>query len=204
MSKRTISISRRTVRRVTFAVLIPLVIVGLVYLGRSVTPRDKSGAPLMLSPSLKAMLAYRAQARQWVERLRDLDTDLTALLSEDRDIYYQTEAANDLLDRGLGLAQEIEVSRAPAALAGLRQLLAQTSLAYLDTTRAAADWVGAPLPENEQGVLDLLGQARALLAQVEESRWLQEPEVQAADEHESDVPSGTPAEGGEGEEWWTP
>jgi hypothetical protein len=154
----------------------------------------------MLSPSLKAMLAYRAQAQQWVARLRDLDTDLTALLSEDRDIYYQTEAANDLLDRGLGLAQEIEVSRAPAALAGLRQLLAQTSLAYLDTTRAAAGWVGAPLPENEQAVLDTLGQARALLAQVEESRWLQEPAVQEAGEGEG----GTPAESGEGEEWWTP
>ncbi len=196
MGRKTVSLSRRTLRRVVLVLSVPLVIVGLAYLGRAVTPRDNSGEPLILSPSLKATIAYRAQARRWVERLHHLDADLQALLTGDRDIYTQTEAVNDLLERALGLAQEVELSRAPAALAGLRQLLVQTGLTYLDTTRAAADWVGAPLAENEQVTLDFLGQARALLTQAEASRWLQEPE-QDGDE--------TPVEGDEkGDDGWTP
>jgi len=199
MSKRTVRISRRALRRVALILCLPLILIGLAYLGRSQTPRDAGGQPLLLSPSLKATLEYRAQARRWVARFHDLDADLETLLTTQRDIYTQTETTNDLLERALGLAQEIEIARAPAALAGLRDLLARTSLVYLDAVRAAADWVGAPTPENEQRVFEVLDQARALLTQVAGSRWLQEPQMQAPGDAEEPAP-GAP----EGGEWWTP
>jgi hypothetical protein len=192
-----VSISRRTLRRLTLGLVLPTVLMVLTLLGRSATPRDASGEPLLLSPSLKATLAYRAGARAWVEALHALDGELEALLVEGGDIYHQTQAVDDLLGRSVRLAQDVEVRRAPAALAGLRVSLSATSLAYLDASRAVADWVGAPTPERLEAAQVALEAARELLAQTELNRWLRETDEQRVEE----VPE--PAEV-EGEEWWTP
>jgi hypothetical protein len=194
-----VSISRRTLRRLTLGLVLPTVLMVLTLLGRSATPRDASGEPLLLSPSLKATLAYRAGARAWVEALHALDGGLEALLTGrgSGDIYHQTQAVDSLLNRSVRLAQDVEVRRAPAALTGLRVSLSATSLAYLDASRAVADWVGAPTPERLEAAQAALGAARELLAQTELNRWLQETDEQQIE--------GAPEPADvEGEEWWAP
>jgi hypothetical protein len=192
-----ISVSRRWLRRLAGGLLVPLVLTGLTLWGRTLTPRDAAGTPLLLSPSLRATLAYQEQARAWLAAFQGLDRELQALLAGQDDLYRQTEIVNDLLERALRLAQAIEVGRAPAALAGLRTLLAQTSLAFLEASRAAADWVGAPTPEREQAARAALENARDWLAQVAESRWLAEPGLS------EERPGHTvPHVDKEEEEWW--
>ncbi|MGD9100731.1 MAG: hypothetical protein PVF45_09655 [Anaerolineae bacterium] len=200
-----VSISRRTLRRLALGLVLPAILIALTLLGRSATPRDASGEPLLLSPSLKGTLEYRAGARAWVEAFRALDGELEALLIEGGDIYHQTQAVDSLLNRSVRLAQDVEVRRAPAALAGLRVSLSATSLAYLDASRAVADWVGAPTPERLEAAQAALSTARELLAQTELNRWLQETDEQGGEE----LPGPTGGnenenENVEGEEWWTP
>jgi hypothetical protein len=192
-----INVSRRTLRRLALGLVLPGVLIALTLLGRSATPRDASGEPLLLSPSLKATLAYRAGARAWVEALHALDGGLETLLTENGDIYHQTQAVDSLLNRAMRLAQDVEVRRAPAALAGLRVVLSATSLAYLDASRAVADWVGAPTPERLEAAQAALSTARELLAQTEVNRWLQETDEQQVEGAPEPVDV-------EGEEWWTP
>ena len=188
-------ISRRSLRRWATLVGLLVAILGLAILGRSVTPRDDTNNPLLLSPSLKATLEYQAQAHSWMRELHELDDALHTLLSDPGDIYQQSQTVNRLLDRALRLAQEIEFTRAPAALASLRASLSQTSLAYLETTEAVADWVGTPTPEREQAAQTALAASRELLAQVEKNRWLQEPGSQ--------LPEGDADDMGD-ELWMTP
>ncbi|MCP4534754.1 MAG: hypothetical protein GY831_26480, partial [Delftia sp.] len=102
----------------------------------------------------------------------------------------QTQAVDGLLSRSVRLAESIELSRAPAALAGLRTMLAGTSLAYLEASRAVADWVGAPTPDRLAAAQAAMDAGRDLLAQTEINRWLQEPE--AGDDAVQQVPGGTP------------
>jgi hypothetical protein len=173
-----IRVSRRLLGRLIIVVVLFIVITGLGVLGRAVTPRDAAGRPLLLSPSLKATLEYRAQAYVWVRDFRHLDHELDVLLEDETDIYQQSQVVNSLMDQALGLAQEIELTQAPAALASLGASLSQTSLAYLDSTEAVANWVGAPTPDKAQAAQTALVASRELLAQVEKNRWLVEPETQ--------------------------
>jgi hypothetical protein len=202
-----VRLSRRSLRRWGCALALPVTIVALAPLGRSVTPRDAAGEPLLLSPSLRATLGYQATARAWVRDYHALDADLEALLTQDdADIYRQAQSANDNLDRALRLAQDVELRRAPAALASLRAALSAASLAYLEAARAAAGWVGAPTPEQAQVAQATLDTARELLAQVEANRWLEmETEIETTE------PGVRPADHGEGDDgqneegdWWTP
>jgi hypothetical protein len=173
-----IRVSRGLVRRFTLLLLLPVSIAGLTILGRSVTPRDAADTPLLLSPALKSTLEYRAHARHLVRELHSLDEELEALLNSHTDIYQQSQSVNSMMDEALRLAKQVEISRAPAALASLRMSLSHTSLAYVDAAQATADWLGEPMPERERSILEALAAARRLLAHVEDSRWLEESEAQ--------------------------
>ena len=172
-----IRVSRGSIRRFTILLLLPVSIAGLAILGRSVTPRDVAGNPLLFSPALKSTLAYRAHARSLVRDFHVLDEGLEGLLNSRTDIYQQSQTVNSLMDEAFRLAQKIEIGRAPASLASLRVSLSDTSLAYLDAAQAAADWLGEPTPERERPIREALAAARRLLAHVEGSRWLEEPEA---------------------------
>ncbi len=192
-----IRLSRRHLRRLRW-LLLPIALIALALLGRARTPRDAAGNPLLLSPSLKSTLEYRGKARAWVEDFHVLDGELEALLTEGGDIYHQTQAVDGLLNRSIRLAEGIELSRAPAALAGLRTMLSGTSLAYLEAARAVADWVGAPTPDRLAATETAMSEARDWLAQTEVNRWLQEPEP------DSDVQAleGTPEPDADEEGGW--
>jgi hypothetical protein len=169
------------IRRFTILLLLPVSIAGLAMLGRSVTPRDVAGNSLLLSPALKSTLEYRAHARSLVRDFHVLDEGLEALLASHSDIYQQSQTVNSLVDQALRLAKQVEISRAPASLASLRMWLSDTSLAYLDAAQAAADWLSEPTPEREGSIREALAAARRLLAHVEDSRWLEEPEAYPMD-----------------------
>jgi len=183
-----IRLSRRLLQQSAW-LLLPVALILLTLLGRARTPRDAAGNPLLLSPSLKSTLEYRSKARAWVQDFHVLDGELKTLLTEGGDIVHQTQAVDGLLSRSVRLAESIELSRAPAALAGLRTMLAGTSLAYLEASRAVADWVGAPTPDRLAAAQAAMDAARDLLAQTEINRWLQEPE---AGDDAIQVPGGTP------------
>ncbi len=199
-----INLSRRSLRRWGCALALPITLIALALLGRSVTPRDAAGEPLLLSPSLRATLGYQSTARAWARDLHGLDADLDELLTDDGDIYRQAQAAGDLLDRSQRLAQEIELRRAPAALVSLRAAMAAASLAYLDAARVAAEWVGAPTPAQAQTAQATLDAARVLLAHAQANRWLQETDQGAQQDEPGPAGQRDGDQDNEEQEWWTP
>ena len=170
-----IRISRRAVLRLVAVIGLPIFILVMYWIGTRVTPYGQSGFPILLSPSTRDSIAYRNQAMEWTRRLREVDGNLTQLqANRQADVYEQTRQAENILSSSLELAQEIELRRAPSALAGLKGLLVETSQRYYATAQAAAQWVGAPTPDNQDAVSSALGSARMALSAVSESRWLTE------------------------------
>jgi len=183
-----ISISRKVLSRIALISGIPLLIAMIYLIGQRVTPYDDDNQPVLLSPSVRAALFYRSQAAGWLARFQALDTDLSTLQAE-QDVYEQTRQAEAILSSSARLAQEIEQARTPPALVGLRALLAETASYYLASAQAAAQWVGAPSPENKQFLNDTLAEARAALERVSSSRWLAETDTNPL------PPSSTPGDG---------
>ena len=170
-----IRISRKAVLRLGAIIGLPLFILVVYWTGMRVTPYAQGRYPILLSPSMRDSIAYRNQAIEWTRRLHEVDGNLTHLqANRQADVYEQTRQAENILSSSLQLAQEIELRRAPSALAGLRGLLVETSQRYYAMAQAAAQWVGAPTPENQDAVNNALGSARAALGALSESRWLTE------------------------------
>ena len=170
-----IRISRKAVLRLVTFIGLPVFILLVYWIGTRVTPHLQNGFPILLSPSTRDSIAYRNQAMEWTRRLREVDGNLAKLqANRQADVYEQTRQVENILSSALQLAQEIELRRAPSALAGLRGLLVETSQRYYATAQAAAQWVGAPTPENQDAVNNALGSARAALSALSESRWLTE------------------------------
>ncbi len=186
-----IRISRQALVRLLIALGLPAFILVMYWMGTRVTPYTTSGAPVLLSPSLRESIAYRRQAVGWTRRLREVDQQLVKLQSDrQQDVYEQTRQAEVALSSALQIAQEIEIRRAPSALAGLRTLLLDASQRYYATAQAAAQWVGAPTPDNQDAVTEALAGSRVALNAVSESRWLieeQTPHPAPRDDQSSDL-----------------
>jgi len=170
-------ISKRALIRLGILIAIPVFGLVVYRLGVQVTPYTRDGLPVLLSPSMRQSLAYRRQALEWTRQLQDLDARIAKLQSQPQDVYEQTRQAEAILSSSLQIAQAIELRPAPAALTGLRALLADASRCYYTTAQGIAGWVGAPTPENAETVGKGLAGARAALKTLSESRWLAE-EVQ--------------------------
>jgi hypothetical protein len=173
-----IRISRQALVRVLIALGLPAFILVMYWMGMRVTPYTTTGAPVLLSPSLRGSIAYRRQAVEWTRRLREVDQQLVKLQSDrQQDVYEQTRQAEVALSSALQIAQEIEIRHAPSALAGLRTLLLDASQRYYATAQAAAQWVGAPTPDHQDTVAETLVEARAALSALSASRWLIEEQA---------------------------
>ncbi len=171
-----IRISRRAAVRLLVILAWPMFILSVYGVGTRVTP-FANGAPILLSPSIRDSIAYRRQALEWTRRLREIDVSLVNLQTTRQDVYEQTRQAEAVLASALQVAQEVELRRAPSALAGLRTWLLEASRRYYATAQAAAQWVGAPTPENGDAVSRALSEARVAMNALSASRWLAE-EVQ--------------------------
>jgi hypothetical protein len=186
-----VRISRKALVRLLVVLGLPAFVLVVYWIGTHVTPYTTTGAPVLLSPSLRGSIAYRRQAVEWARRLREVDQQLVILQSDRQaDVYEQTRQAEVALSSALQIAQEIEIRHAPSALAGLRTLLLDASERYYATAQAAAQWVGAPTPDNQDTITQALAEARIALSAVSESRWLieeQAPQTTPHDDQSSDL-----------------
>ena len=173
-----IRISRQALIRLLIVLGLPAFILVVYWMGTRVTPYTTTGAPVLLSPSLRESIAYRRQAVEWTRRLHKVDQQLVELQSDrQQDVYEQTRQAEAALSSALQIAQETEIRHAPSALAALRTMLLDASQRYYATAQAAAQWVGAPTPDNQDAVTEALSEARVALSTLSESRWLIEEQA---------------------------
>jgi hypothetical protein len=135
----------------------------LALLGHAVTPLDGDGQPLMLSPSYVATVRYLKAAQGWMDRMAQLDADLTEAIEEEGNIYTQGRDAERAFERALSIAREVEQGKAPPALASLQAALTRSTHACVQAARAALLYVSAPSAENRQAVDVALDAARSEL-----------------------------------------
>jgi hypothetical protein len=149
-----------------------LLVAGLI--GVAVTPYDAAGNPVLLRPELVATERYRDRVAGWDAQLREVHADLYALLVSDaRDLYRDSEAANDAASRARTLAEAIEVAPAPPpAMAGLWELAREAAGLHLEAATRAALWVGSPTDESKDEAIAALEAAGAVLDELEANPWL--------------------------------
>ncbi|HEC35718.1 MAG TPA: hypothetical protein ENI39_04190 [Anaerolineae bacterium] len=170
-------LSRRLLRRGGLAVGVVALLVACYILGDRLTPRDGSGRPLLLSPSVRAAERYRRAALQWTAGMAEIDHRLTALLvqqevTDPAQLYNLSQETQDVMDRAIDLWQDVAFTPAPPALLGLAEQAQVAAEAHLEAARTAARWVGAPEANGRRAALESLRLARGLRAQLEAARWL--------------------------------
>lgn len=172
-----IRLSRRLLRR-GGAVVALLVFLGCCYsLGSRLTPRDTTGRPLLLSPSVYRAERYRRAAAEWVSRMEAVDRLLTDLLVEEEYtdptcLYALGQQAEEAVDEIAAIVRDATFTPPPPALVGLSERVQITAETYLAAAQAAARWVGAPEPGNRRAALEALRTARGLRVELQRSAWL--------------------------------
>jgi hypothetical protein len=159
--------SRSTLYTIGAAIILAL----LAFLGRAVTPIDGDGQPLVLSPAYVATVRYLKTAQGWLDRLAQIDADLTEVMEAQGNIYTQGRDAERAFEKALSVAREVEQGKAPPALASLQAALTPSAVACVQAARAVLLYVSAPSTENRQAVGEALDAARSKL---EEGQALQE------------------------------
>ncbi|MCU0486978.1 MAG: hypothetical protein MUC85_12815 [Anaerolineales bacterium] len=154
-----------------------LIILGLLVLlaiGGIASPRTAEGRPLLLLPDVKSVEHYRLLAREADQELRLVDGKLTATLSGDvDDLFGQTRRAQEAFEQILRLSEQLDQQGAPPALVGLKEDLNQAAMGYLEAARLTLHWLSTPNPTNHEQAQAKLAEARASLAELEKSQWLQ-------------------------------
>lgn len=155
---------------ILLVVLVAAVILGAI--GFLASPLDANGRPLLLLPDVKKVEDYRSDARSWTAQMRTIDSQLSTLLADQGDLLSQSQSGQAIFEDSLNLAKGVDAAEAPAALVGLKTMLANTSLAYFDASRAALLWISAPKQENYDQAALLVQAARAQLSELEASSWI--------------------------------
>lgn len=152
---------------ITFLVLLTLI-------GMFNTHPDTEGRPLLLLPDVWKTMAYQKKAIEWQSEFYRLESDLNGLLAETQvgDLLAQSQSAQKTLERAAHLAREIDQVPAPMAVTGLRDLLAETSIDYLEASRLGLRWLNLPKEDARIEALAKLQQAHQALQQLEESQWI--------------------------------
>jgi hypothetical protein len=150
-------------RSTLYAIGAVIALMLLAFLGRAVTPIGGDGQPLVLSPAYVATVRYLKAAQGWLERMAQIDADLTETIEEEGNIYTQGRDAERAFEKALSIAREIEQGKAPPALASLQAALTRSAHACVQAARSALLYVSAPLAENRQTVDEALDAARSEL-----------------------------------------
>jgi hypothetical protein len=177
ISRFRLRISKRVFRAFARLALIVAIAGGLYAVGVSVTPRDDDGTPLLLSPSLWATERYRAQAREWIVELAEIDRRLAALLSQDAEanlteLYRQSQEMQAVGETTSALERRITSAEPPVSMVGLRERAEKAARAYLEAAVLAARWLNAPSETGHREAMEALEQARSRREELEQSRWL--------------------------------
>lgn len=170
-----IQISEEKLQQIGIIVLILAVVFSAI--GYFVSPLDEAGKPVLLLPEVKAFEDYRGSARAWVGKLNNLDTEITALLSDagPGDLFTQSRQAQQMLQHAVELSQEVDRVRVPAAATGIHEQIYSASMAYLEVARLTMQWVGAPVSAKKEEINAKLAQTRNLKANLEKNQWVNHP-----------------------------
>jgi hypothetical protein len=153
-----------------------VIILCLGGIGWLCSPVDQNGRPILYLPDVKVVEDYQRLASEWAVRLGVLDGRLSTLLAgNSHDLFGQSRAAQGIFNDGLVIAQEIDFSDAPPALSGLRNVLIQTSLAYMEASRGVLQWVSAPDAIHHDQASTLMQNARRQLNDLEKNTWIHIP-----------------------------
>ncbi len=166
-----LELSRRAARR--WAIIATVILLGIC--GRTVTPVDGSGEPLVLSPAYVATVRYLQTAQQWVSRLEQVDIDLAAVMEEQGNFYQQGRNAERAFESAASIAREIAQAQTPPALAAVQETFAHCAAAYVQVARAVLVYVSAPTEENRQVVNQEMEVSRTTLEVCQEALWAMQP-----------------------------
>ena len=135
---------------------------------------NPEGRPLLLLPDVWQTVTYQQQAIAWCQDFQVLERDLNGLVSTSQvgDLLSQTQAAQRAFERAVALTREIDQTPAPVATSGLREMLSNTALAYLEASRSTLRWLNVPKEENKNEALTRLQAAQASRKELEESEWI--------------------------------
>jgi hypothetical protein len=154
-------------------IVLTILVFGIV--GWLATPEDEKGQPILLLPSVKKIEDYRAKAEGWTEELRLLDGRLAVLMAgNSKSLFSQSQSSQDLFEDYVKLTQAINNAEAPSALTGLKDLLLNTSAAYLDASQSALRWVSTPSDDNLTATKELINNAQDILAELESNTWIKQ------------------------------
>ena len=143
----------------------------LALLGRAITPIAGDGQPLVLSPAYVATVRYLKTTQEWLERMAQVDANLSQVVDAQGNIYTQGRDAERAFEKALSIAREVEQGKAPPSLASLQAALTQSAHACVQAARAALLYVSAPSAENRQAVDEALDAERS---ELDSCRGLQE------------------------------
>jgi hypothetical protein len=153
--------------------LLVLSCLGFYLLGRSVTPIDTRGRPIILSPSLVAARQYQTAVIDWDLRLRAVDQALAAAINgQDYDLYAASEAVAAQVDQLSAILDEISLTSPPPPLVGLHDLASTAAESYREAANRIASFLAQPSAERQSDAAQVLRASRAYLSALEDSPWL--------------------------------
>jgi hypothetical protein len=158
-----------------------LIILGImtafVLLGALVSPRDEQGNPILLSPDVRAVQDYRSAAHGWMEEFSSLDSEIGQLISVNvqGDLFTQSRSAEQILQRAVTLAQDVDRTSVPPIAMGLHEKVSSAAMAYVEAARSVLQWVSAPEQTNRDIAVKNLDIARKLKVDIEANQWLTSP-----------------------------
>jgi hypothetical protein len=158
-----------------YILLIVGVVVALTFLGKTVSPVDVKGRPIILSPRLAQVSAYQRDAKRWTASLKEIQSDLGELLSNpSSNILNMDEQANLLYGRLVSLQAEVDGTSVPPTLETLHASIGEVVNATLDASLRVAAWISEPTSENLRSAEDALKNSQDLLDLIDQNPWVQE------------------------------
>lgn len=146
-------------------------------IGALVSPRDKQGNPIILSPDVRAVQDYRSAAYGWMEEFSFLDNEIDQMINStiQGDLFTQSRSAEQTLQQAVTLAQNIDRTSVPPIAVGLHEKESSTAMAYVEAARSALQWVSAPEQTNRDIAVQNLGSARKFKDEIKANQWLTSP-----------------------------
>lgn len=142
-------------------------------LGWKNTPRSTDGVPLLLLPGTRVVQDYQRQARDWVEKFREIDGQLAVLFSStSRDLMQVSREAEKTSRALLHLYQEIDQKEPPQSLQALQEQLLETALAYLKADSLGLTWISRGKEADLKEARLSLAAAQSLLQALASSPWI--------------------------------
>ncbi|GAP13173.1 hypothetical protein LARV_00924 [Longilinea arvoryzae] len=170
-----IEISKERIKCIGIILLAAVILFAVI--GWLTSPQDENGKPVLLLPEVKAFEDYRRSARSWLEQMTLLDSEIAGVLGEQvsGDLFTRSRQAQQMLQRAVNLANEIDQAKVPAAAAGIHDQISATGLFYLDVARLTMRWVGAPEEPTRESINEKLEQSRNGRSALQENQWMRTP-----------------------------